>query len=114
MYAVTIFGFVCWTTYGLLAVRGRWPVSNAICVVLTLTVFILRVRFGGGEAEKRGPRFRSMAMGFARNSPGTPKSSRSRARNKPRLLSATRRNLHILAQSWRRFVRLSRRRPYAQ
>ncbi len=49
MYAVTIFGFVCWTTYGLLA--GAWPVaaSNAICVVLTSTIFLLRLRFGDGE-----------------------------------------------------------------
>jgi MtN3 and saliva related transmembrane protein len=46
MYAVTIFGFCCWTTYGLLS--GAWPVaaSNAICVVLSLIIFILRLRFG--------------------------------------------------------------------
>lgn len=32
MYGVTIFGFVCWTTYG--ALSGSWPVlaSNAVCV----------------------------------------------------------------------------------
>jgi MtN3 and saliva related transmembrane protein len=49
MYAVTIFGFGCWTAYGLLA--GAWPVaaSNAICIVLASTIFSLRLRFGDGE-----------------------------------------------------------------
>ena len=46
MYAVTIFGFVCWATYGLLA--SAWPVaaSNAVCIVLTSTIVVLRVRYG--------------------------------------------------------------------
>lgn len=46
MYAVTIFGFVCWTTYG--ALSGSWPVmvSNAVCILLTVTIFALRLRFG--------------------------------------------------------------------
>jgi MtN3 and saliva related transmembrane protein len=50
MYAVTIFGFICWTTYG--ALSGSWPVtiSNAICIVLTSTIFMLRLRFGDGGA----------------------------------------------------------------
>ena len=49
MYAVTIFGFCCWTTYGLLS--RAWPVaaSNAICVLLTVMIFILRLRFGDGR-----------------------------------------------------------------
>lgn len=47
MYAVTIVGFACWTTYG--ALTGSWPVtvSNAICLVLVITIFALRLRFGG-------------------------------------------------------------------
>ena len=49
MYAVTIFGFCCWTTYGLLS--NAWPValSNAVCIALTVTIFILRLRFGDGS-----------------------------------------------------------------
>lgn len=47
MYVVTIVGFACWTTYG--ALSGSWPVtvSNAICLALVVTIFILRLRFGG-------------------------------------------------------------------
>lgn len=50
MYAVTIFGFCCWTAYGVLS--GAWPVaaSNAICVILTAAIFILRLRFGEGSS----------------------------------------------------------------
>jgi len=46
MYAVTIVGFVCWTTYG--ALSGSWPVTaaNAICLVLVSIIFSLRLRFG--------------------------------------------------------------------
>lgn len=54
MYAVTIVGFACWTTYG--ALSGSWPVtvSNAICLVLVITIFALRLRFGGeGASGKR-------------------------------------------------------------
>lgn len=51
MYAVTIVGFVCWTAYG--ALTGSWPVtvSNAICLVLVATIFVLRLRFGEGGAS---------------------------------------------------------------
>lgn len=50
MYAVTIFGFICWTTYGVLS--DSWPVavSNGVCIALTVTIFILRLRFGDGGA----------------------------------------------------------------
>lgn len=55
MYVVTIFGFGCWTTYG--ALSGSWPVmiSNAVCVVLTLTIFLLRLRFGEAAHEQISP-----------------------------------------------------------
>ena len=47
MYAVTIVGFACWTTYG--ALSGSWPValSNSISLVLVIVIFALRLRFGG-------------------------------------------------------------------
>lgn len=46
MYAVTIAGFTCWTTYGVLS--GSWPITlaNAICLALVVVIFILRLRFG--------------------------------------------------------------------
>ena len=46
MYGVTVAGFACWTTYGLLS--GSWPVaaSNAVCVVLAAWILVLRLRFG--------------------------------------------------------------------
>lgn len=50
MYAVTIVGFACWTTYG--GLSGSWPVavSNAVCLALVITIIILRLRFGGAKA----------------------------------------------------------------
>lgn len=50
MYAVTIVGFICWTTYG--ALSGSWPVTlaNAICLILVCIVFVLRLRFGDERA----------------------------------------------------------------
>jgi MtN3 and saliva related transmembrane protein len=51
MYAVTIVGFVCWTTYG--ALSGSWPVTlaNAVCLVLVSIIFVLRWRFGGASTH---------------------------------------------------------------
>ena len=50
MYAVTIVGFLCWTTYG--ALSGSWPVmlANAVCLALVIVILILRLRFGGAGA----------------------------------------------------------------
>ena len=50
MYGVTIVGFICWTAYG--ALSGSWPVTlaNAVCLVLVVAIFALRLRFGGGRA----------------------------------------------------------------
>ncbi len=50
MYGVTIVGFTCWTAFGVLT--ESWPVTlaNAVCLVLTGAIFVLRLRFGGGEA----------------------------------------------------------------
>jgi MtN3 and saliva related transmembrane protein len=50
MYAVTIVGFICWTTFGFLT--NSWPIAlaNAVCLVLTSTILVLRLRFGDGGA----------------------------------------------------------------
>lgn len=50
MYAITIVGFVCWTTYG--ALSGSWPVTlaNSVCLALVCTILVLRLRFGDGRA----------------------------------------------------------------
>ncbi len=50
MYAVTTVGFVSWTIFGLLS--DSWPValSNAVCLVLVVTILILRLRFGDASA----------------------------------------------------------------
>lgn len=48
MYAVTVTGFILWTTYGVLI--GSWPVigANAVCLVLSATILTLKWRFSGG------------------------------------------------------------------
>jgi MtN3 and saliva related transmembrane protein len=50
MYAVTTLGFICWTTYGVLS--NSWPVTlaNAVCLVLVVTILVLRLRFARGSA----------------------------------------------------------------
>lgn len=50
MYAVTIVGFICWTTYGVLS--NSWPVTlaNTVCLALVSVIFVLRLRFGDGRA----------------------------------------------------------------
>lgn len=50
MYAVTIIGFACWTTFGVLT--NSWPVTlaNAVCLALTSTILVLRLRFGSQDA----------------------------------------------------------------
>lgn len=49
-FAVAIAGFICWTAYG--ALSGSWPVtlSNAVCLVLVVVIFCLRLRFGDERA----------------------------------------------------------------
>ncbi len=50
MYIITIIGFCCWTIYGILS--SAWPVAaaNGVCIVLTVTILVLRLRFGEGQA----------------------------------------------------------------
>ncbi len=52
MYGVTVVGFCCWTTYGLLS--GAWPVaaSNSVCALLAAWIFALRLRFGDAKPAK--------------------------------------------------------------
>jgi MtN3 and saliva related transmembrane protein len=47
MFAITIVGFVLWTTYGVL--EDAWPVaaSNAVCLLLASSIFALRLKYGG-------------------------------------------------------------------
>jgi MtN3 and saliva related transmembrane protein len=51
MFAVTVTAFVLWTIYGLLL--GSWPIalSNAVCLVLSLTIVVLRLRYGDGPQK---------------------------------------------------------------
>ena len=43
MYAVTGFGFGCWTTYG--ALLGEWPiiVTNSICFTLSAFILVMKL-----------------------------------------------------------------------
>lgn len=49
MFAVTVTAFALWTIYGLLL--QSWPIalSNAVCLLLALTIVVLRLRFGDGK-----------------------------------------------------------------
>ena len=51
MYLVTVTGFVFWIAYGVLI--GSWPVaaSNAVNLVLSATILILKWRLDGAEAS---------------------------------------------------------------
>ena len=43
MYAVTVFGFACWTTYG--ALLCKWPiiVTNSICFTLSAFILVMKL-----------------------------------------------------------------------
>jgi len=49
MYLVTVTGFVFWIAYG--ALIGSWPVaaSNAVNLVLSATILVLKWRLDGAE-----------------------------------------------------------------
>lgn len=49
MFAVTVTAFVLWTTYGVLL--QSWPiaVSNGVCLLLSLSIVALRLKFGDGD-----------------------------------------------------------------
>ena len=46
MYLVTVTGFALWLAYGV--VIGQWPVavSNAVCLMMSGAVLVLKLRFG--------------------------------------------------------------------
>ena len=52
MYAVTVTGFTLWITYGIMT--RAWPVmaSNAVCLLLSATILILKWRLGGESADR--------------------------------------------------------------
>jgi MtN3 and saliva related transmembrane protein len=49
MYLITAAGFALWVVYG--ATLKSWPLigSNTVCLVLALTILVLRLRFGDGK-----------------------------------------------------------------
>ena len=49
MYLITVTGFVIWIIYGVFS--GSWPVaaSNAVNLVLSATILVLKWRLGGAE-----------------------------------------------------------------
>ena len=51
MYLVTVTGFVFWIAYGVLI--GSWPVaaSNAVTLMLSAIILILKWRLDGAEAS---------------------------------------------------------------
>ena len=49
MYVVTVIGFMLWTTYGV--VIGRWPIvaSNAVCLLMSGAVLVLKFTLDAGD-----------------------------------------------------------------
>lgn len=58
MYLVTVTGFTLWTAYGLMI--SSWPVaaSNAVCLVLSGAILVMKRRLSSREVrpEARAPR----------------------------------------------------------
>lgn len=54
MYAITVTGFGLWTSYGLM-IRS-WPVagSNLICLLLSLIILVLKLRYPGPADPEAG------------------------------------------------------------
>ncbi len=53
-YAITVSCFVLWVIYGVRI--GAWPiaVSNAVALLMSGTVLVLKWRYGSREAESKG------------------------------------------------------------
>ena len=53
MYLVTVSGFAFWILYGALA--KSWPLvgSNTVCLALSASVLVLKLRYGEGAATAR-------------------------------------------------------------
>ena len=54
MYVVTVTGFACWITYGVLI--KSWPVagSNAVCLLLAGVILVLKLKFSKRAAKTSG------------------------------------------------------------
>ncbi len=54
MYVITVSGFVLWVAYGL--ILGSWPVwgSNAINLLLSGAILVLKLHFGTRPARAQG------------------------------------------------------------
>ena len=50
MYAVTVAGFCLWVAYGLML--KSWPLvaSNGVCVGLSASILVMKLKFGGRES----------------------------------------------------------------
>jgi len=50
MYAITVAGFGLWTAYGMMI--ASWPVSgsNLVCLILSLCILLLRLRYPARSA----------------------------------------------------------------
>ena len=61
MYTVTVTGFACWITYGVMI--ASWPVavSNSICLVLSGVILVLKWRLSHREASSSSPPARGPA-----------------------------------------------------
>jgi MtN3 and saliva related transmembrane protein len=53
MYLVTATGFTLWAIYGFLL--KSWPLvgSNLVCLLLSLTVLVLKLKYGEGPAPAK-------------------------------------------------------------
>ena len=51
MYVVTVIGFALWIAYGVMI--GKWPIvgANAVCLVMSAAILVLRFRFGGEKTS---------------------------------------------------------------
>jgi MtN3 and saliva related transmembrane protein len=52
MYVVTVTGFACWITYGLMI--ASWPVtlSNSVCLLLSGAILLLKWRLSRRDAPR--------------------------------------------------------------
>lgn len=50
MFAVTVTAFTLWTTYGVLL--ASWPIaiSNGVCLGLSITIVMFRLKYGEGAS----------------------------------------------------------------
>lgn len=56
MYVVTVTGFALWTGYGVML--KSWPLigSNLVSLTLSAIILVLKLKYGGAEADEPAPR----------------------------------------------------------